>query len=114
MRILKWIAVGLLGMVSLIAVAVAYTAQTRYVLPPQSFPEHAAEFAPTVPRRPGERTVVLFVFDGFAGSTVRAADTPALDRMAREGASTLDMMPVFPNLSMPNHFSLSTGCYPER
>jgi predicted AlkP superfamily pyrophosphatase or phosphodiesterase len=24
------------------------------------------------------------------------------------------MMPVFPSLSMPNHFALTTGCYPER
>jgi predicted AlkP superfamily pyrophosphatase or phosphodiesterase len=62
---------------------------------------------------PSERTVVLLVFDGLAPALVRAVETPSLKRIAREGASTLAMVPVFPTLSMPNHVSLSTGCYPE-
>jgi len=77
----------------------------------------AASLAP-LPRgnaqAPTERTVVLLVFDGLAPALVRSVDTPSLRRIAREGAATLAMVPVFPTLSMPNHVSLSTGCYPER
>ena len=63
---------------------------------------------------PSDRSVVLLVFDGLAPQLVRAVETPSLARIAREGTSTLAMRPVFPTLSMPNHTSLSTGCYPER
>lgn len=61
-----------------------------------------------------DRSVVLLVFDGLAPGLVRAVPHPSLDRIARDGVHTLAMTPVFPTLSMPNHFSLSTGCYPER
>lgn len=63
---------------------------------------------------PSDRSVVLLVFDGLAPALVRAVPHPSLDRIARDGVHTLAMMPVFPTLSMPNHVSLSTGCYPER
>jgi hypothetical protein len=63
---------------------------------------------------PSDRTVVLLVFDGLPGALIRSVPSPSLERMAREGASTLAMRPVFPTLSLPNHASLSTGCYPER
>ena len=38
---------------------------------------------------PTDRSVVLLVFDGLPGSLIRAVPTPSLDRMARDGASTL-------------------------
>ena len=76
MRIWKWIGFALLAAIAPVALAVAYTAQPPYALPPPSYPRGAAEFKPVAPRRPGERTVVLLVFDGFAPATVRAADTP--------------------------------------
>lgn len=63
---------------------------------------------------PSDRTVILLVFDGLAPALVRAVPHPSLERIAREGVHTLAMTPVFPTLSMPNHISLSTGCYPER
>lgn len=62
---------------------------------------------------PSDRTVVLLVFDGLAPKLVQVGGTPSLSRIARDGVSTLSMVPVFPTLSMPNHVSLSTGCYPE-
>jgi predicted AlkP superfamily pyrophosphatase or phosphodiesterase len=65
-------------------------------------------------RAPSDRSVVLLVFDGLPGALIRSVPSPSLERMAREGVSTLAMTPVFPTLSLPNHTSLSTGCYPER
>jgi predicted AlkP superfamily pyrophosphatase or phosphodiesterase len=105
---------GVLVIVGLGVLGLAYTARAPYVLPERTWERHAREFTPQTPARPGERSVVLFVFDGFAPATVRAAGLPHLDRMAREGAHTTEMTPVFPSLSAPNHVSLSTGCYPER
>lgn len=80
---------------------------------PARFLVAPAVFEPTAPRRPGQRSVVLLVFDGLSRATFEAAQTPHLDRMVAEGAHTLDMRPVWPSVSLVNHFSLSTGCYPE-
>jgi predicted AlkP superfamily pyrophosphatase or phosphodiesterase len=114
MRILKWLGSAVLGLLVAFGALFAYVSRSPYDKPEPRTLVAPEEFVPAAPRRPGEHTVVLFVFDGFAQATLRAADAPNLTRMAREGAHTLDMMPVFPSLSMPNHFSLSTGCYPER
>jgi hypothetical protein len=98
MRVLRWIGFGVLGLLLLLGSALAYTSQPPYTLPAYT-PQAAKELAPPAPQRPDERTVIIFVFDGFAPSTLRAADAPNLARMAREGAHTHDMMPVFPSLS---------------
>lgn len=112
-RVVLWV---VLALIALDAVWLAYTGRAPYEIPPPTELRagELEEFTPSVPRRAGDRTVVLLVFDGFAPATVVAADTPNLDRMAREGAHTHDMRPVFPSTSRPNHVSLSTGCFPER
>jgi predicted AlkP superfamily pyrophosphatase or phosphodiesterase len=114
MRVLRWLGYGVLAVVLLIGGALAYTARPPYAQPALAAALPAKEFVASVARRATERSVVLFVFDGFAPATLRAADAPNFARMAREGAHSLDMMPVFPSLSMPNHFALATGCYPAR
>jgi predicted AlkP superfamily pyrophosphatase or phosphodiesterase len=114
MLAMRRIGLGALVVVGLGALGLAFTARAPYVLPERTWENHAREFTPVAPARPGERSVVLFVFDGLAPATLRAASAPHLDRMAREGAHTTEMTPVFPSLSAPNHVSLSTGCYPER
>ena len=59
-----------------------------------------------------ERTVVVVLFDGFAPAMMDAAQTPNFDRMAREGASSRDLIPAFPTISMINHNTFETGCWP--
>lgn len=88
-----------------------YPAVAKIKRPPHYKPIAKEEQAQVTP--PTDRTVVLLVFDGLPGSLIRAVPSPSLERMARDGASTLAMTPVFPTLSLPNHTSLSTGCYPE-
>jgi len=98
-----------------LAVFVAWTAPAPYSLPERRFVEPQQAFVPGVPTRTGHpNRLVVLVFDGLSPAAVRAAETPHLDRMAREGASTLDMRPSFPTLSLPNHFTLATGCHPAR
>jgi len=114
-RVLKILA-GLSGLIVLCAGVVVVLHAGPYPYAPAG-PTEFGEFEPlthAVPRREADRTVVLLVFDGLAPGIVAAADTPNLDRMAAQGAHTSAMRPVFPTLSMPNHYSLSTGCQPER
>ncbi len=94
---------------------VAFHAPAPYEIPSRRFVEPASDFVAAVPTRTRDpRRLVLLIFDGLSPAAVRAADTPHLDRIAREGAWTLSMRPEFPTLSMPNHFGLGTGCRPER
>ena len=110
---LRWsIRIGA-GLVFAVGAFVAWHAPAPYALPERRFVAPTRDFEPTVQRRAGPpRRVVVLIFDGLSPAAVRAASTPHLDRMAREGASTTDMRPSFPTVSLPNHFTLSTGCHP--
>jgi alkaline phosphatase D len=60
-----------------------------------------------------ERTVVVVLFDGFAPAMIRATSTPNFDRIKREGVWSNHLVPAFPTLSMANHATFATGCWPE-
>jgi alkaline phosphatase D len=80
----------------------------RQPQPPSSVPPNSAS-AQAAPY------VVLVSFDGFRHDYAARHGAPTLDRFAREGASAPEgMMPVFPSLTFPNHYSLATGLYPAR
>src|SRR5690242_11765459 len=55
----------------------------------------------------------MLVFDGLSARSIASVPTPHFAQLAAEGSHTDAMLPVYPTLSMPNHTSLSTGCYPE-
>ena len=61
-----------------------------------------------------ERTVVLVMFDGFAPAMTDATKTPNLDRIKQEGAWSRHLVPVYPTMSLPNHTSFVTGCWPDK
>jgi alkaline phosphatase D len=61
-----------------------------------------------------ERTVVVVMFDGFSPAELDAAgSTPNFDRLKREGSWSRHLVPAFPTLSMTNHTTFETGCWPE-
>ena len=61
-----------------------------------------------------ERTVVVVLFDGFAPAELDAAHpTPNFDRLKREGAWSRHLVPAFPTVSLINHTTFETGCWPE-
>jgi alkaline phosphatase D len=64
------------------------------------------------PARAAERTLVYVLFDGFAPAMVDATKTPNLDRIKAEGAWSRHLVPVYPTMSLPNHTSFATGCWP--
>ena len=82
-------------------------------VPPQPAPGPLEALAPSSVQPPSDRVVVMLVFDGLSARSIASVPTPNFTRLAAEGSHTDAMLPVYPTLSLPNHFSLSTGCYPE-
>ena len=61
-----------------------------------------------------ERTVVVVLFDGFSPAELDVAHpTPNFDRLKREGAWSRHLVPAFPTVSLINHTTFETGCWPE-
>jgi predicted AlkP superfamily pyrophosphatase or phosphodiesterase len=58
--------------------------------------------------------LVLISIDGFRWDYPARYDMPALSRIIAEGVKAEAMIPVFPTLTFPNHFSIATGLYPAR
>jgi len=58
--------------------------------------------------------VVLVSLDGFRYDYGQEYGTPHLDEMGRDGASTpTGMLPSYPSITFPNHYTLVTGLRPE-
>lgn len=64
----------------------------------------SAEFAPTT---------ILISLDGFRADFLRRGITPTLNSFIAEGVSPKYMVPSFPSVTFPNHYTLVTGLYPE-
>jgi len=56
--------------------------------------------------------LVLVSIDGFRWDYQDLHATPALDRIAANGIRAERLIPVFPTLTFPNHYSIATGLYP--
>lgn len=65
------------------------------------------------PTYAAERAVIVALFDGFSPAMADATKTPNLDIIKREGAWSRHLVPAFPSLSMANHTTFITGCWPE-
>jgi len=57
-------------------------------------------------------TVLLVSLDGVRPDYLGRGDTPHLDRLAREGVRGV-LIPAYPSLTFPNHYSMVTGLYPD-
>lgn len=58
-------------------------------------------------------TTVLVSLDGFRADFLDRGLTPTLNSFIKEGVSPAYMLPSFPSVTFPNHFTLVTGLYPE-
>ena len=58
-------------------------------------------------------TTILISLDGFRADFLHRNLTPTLSSLIRQGVSPKYMLPSFPSLTFPNHFTLVTGLYPE-
>lgn len=58
-------------------------------------------------------TTIIFSLDGFRADFLNRGLTPRLSSFVKEGVSPLYMLPSFPSVTFPNHYTLATGLYPE-
>ncbi len=56
--------------------------------------------------------LILISIDGFRWDYLDLYNTPTLDKIAASGVRAERMIPVFPTLTFPNHYSIATGLYP--
>src|SRR5665213_501827 len=57
--------------------------------------------------------VVLVSMDGFRRSYLDTDSVPTLHALGREGVTADAMIPSFPTITFPNHYTIVTGLYPE-
>lgn len=58
--------------------------------------------------------VILVSLDGFRADYLERFDLSNFQRMIKEGVRADSLIPVFPSVTAPNHYSIVTGLYPER
>jgi len=80
---------------------------TSPVRPAPGVPESAAAARGAAPQ------VILVSLDGFRRSYLDTDSVPALHALGRDGVTADAMIPSFPTLTFPNHYTIVTGLYPE-
>jgi predicted AlkP superfamily pyrophosphatase or phosphodiesterase len=70
---------------------------------------------PTPPLTDLRPTVILISLDGFRWDYLDrpTANAPTLRRLASGGTRALHLVPIFPSVTFPNHYTLVTGLYAE-
>lgn len=77
-------------------------------------PVIAVEHGPNTPAQQKKPYVVLVSLDGFRYDYAAEYGAANLLRIAADGASASEgMIPSFPSVTFPNHYSIVTGLYPE-
>jgi predicted AlkP superfamily pyrophosphatase or phosphodiesterase len=64
--------------------------------------------------RPHARQALLFVIDGLRPDALLLTDTPEIDRLIAQSASTMQAQAVMPSVTLPCHVSLFYATPPER
>lgn len=60
-----------------------------------------------------EPTTILISLDGFRADFLQRGLTPSMNALVASGISPRYMLPSFPSVTFPNHYTLVTGLYPE-
>ena len=80
----------------------------------EGVPVVRVENAPNTPAQQVKPYVVLVSLDGFRYDYPAKYGAAHLQEMAKRGVTAPDgMLPSFPSLTFPNHYTLVTGLYPE-
>ncbi len=58
-------------------------------------------------------TVILISVDGFRADYLDKYPAPTLSLLAKQGVRAKWMTPAFPSLTFPNHYTITTGLYPD-
>jgi predicted AlkP superfamily pyrophosphatase or phosphodiesterase len=62
---------------------------------------------------PAKPTLIVLSIDGFRADYLDRGLTPTLAALAANGARAKAMRPSFPSVTVPNHYTLMTGRYPD-
>lgn len=73
---------------------------------------HAASGGVNAPDQRSKPTLILVSIDGFRWDYPDLFDTPAIDRLVQSGVRAEALVPAFPTLTFPNHYTIATGLYP--
>src|SRR5580693_659832 len=74
----------------------------------------AVERGPNTPEQQAKPYVILVSLDGFRYDYPRIYHSPNLDALGARGASAPEgMIPAYPSITFPNHYTIVTGLYPE-
>jgi predicted AlkP superfamily pyrophosphatase or phosphodiesterase len=57
--------------------------------------------------------VILVSLDGWRWDYIDRADVPNLKALAARGVRSQGLIPAFPSVTFPNHYTLVTGLYPD-
>ncbi|MCA1651965.1 MAG: ectonucleotide pyrophosphatase/phosphodiesterase, partial [Acidobacteria bacterium] len=103
----------------LILIAVALVVGACRGMPPAAPPASPGAFAQASDgiNRLDQRDkphVILISFDGFRADYLERLDLPNFRRAMQRGTRARALLPVFPSLTFPNHYSLVTGLHPDR
>ncbi len=58
-----------------------------------------------------EAYVLMVSFDGLRHDYIEKVSTPNFDKVKKNGVFSDGLVPVFPSLTFPNHYSIATGSY---
>ena len=60
-----------------------------------------------------EIPTILVSFDGMRYDYLNKVNTPNFDKFIDDGVIAESLMPIFPSLTFPNHYSIATGTYSD-
>src|ERR1700690_4457389 len=77
-------------------------------------PVIAVDHGPNAPQQMAKPYVILVSLDGFRYDYAKRYHADHLLALAAEGASAPEgMLPAYPSITFPNHYTIVTGLYPE-
>lgn len=98
---------------TLLATCLLASAGCSAHLTPDARGKDAATAAQSAAHAPGPMAVILISIDGYRADYLQRGFSPNLEGLAREGVRAQWMIPSFPTLTFPNHYTLVTGLYPD-
>jgi alkaline phosphatase D len=63
--------------------------------------------------KPYRNYVLMVSMDAFRWDYDRIFNTPNLDQLAKDGVKAGSLIPSFPTVTFPNHYTIATGLYPD-
>jgi len=72
---------------------------------------HNPSATPAKPITDLKPTVLLVSFDGFRWDYLEKNPTPNLHKLIQTGARAKELVPIYPSVTFPNHYTIVTGLY---